>query len=366
MNTLILRLPNPDTFTEMKLLFPIVSLVITSTACSRAQDSPTAFAQECASRTQKGQFSVRGDDPAWFFLNRELKQLAAGKFWEKDWATIAANKSDPTPHIVKFNELLKAKNVQLILVPIPAKAAIYPDKLAAKFSSSDPQALKGYFDELKKQGVDVLDIEPVLKAHLAKTGGEGADKLYCEQDAHFSPLVAEIIAGLIKKKVANEAWFKDQQKTPFKRSAKQTLNITGDLVKGVTFNPPPKNETLTLRYAGKDADGNVESVPADKGSPVLLVGDSHTMVFTDGASTGMHCQSAGLQDQLQYEFGFAIDRVANRGSGLVQARKSLVLMRVRSEAGFWDRKKLVIWVFSAREFTQSSDKLIPLPIEIPK
>ena len=128
----------------------------------------------------------RETDPAWFFMARELKQLAAGKFWEKDWATVAANKSDPTPHIVKFNEALKAKGAQLVLVPVPAKAAIYPDKLAAKFSASDPQPLKGYFDVLRKQGVYVLDIEPELKAHRAKNGGEGANKLYCEQDSHFS------------------------------------------------------------------------------------------------------------------------------------------------------------------------------------
>ena len=120
-----------------------------------------------------------------------------------------------------------------------------------------------------------------------------------------------------------------------------------------------------LSYAGKGTGGKIEPVPSDKNSPVLLLGDSHTMVFTDGPSTGMHCHGAGLQDQLQYELGFAIDRMANKGSGLVQARRSL-LMRVRSEPDFWQQKKLVIWVFSTRELTQSSDRLIKLPIEVPK
>jgi alginate O-acetyltransferase complex protein AlgJ len=349
----------------MKLLIPIAGLLIALNINSRAQVPADAFAKECAGRVRDGQASVRGDDPAWFFLNRELKQLGAGKFWEKDWAEIAANKSDPTPHMVKFNDLLKEKGVRLILVPVPVKAAIYPDKLAARFSPGNPLPLKGYFDELRKQGVDVLDVEPDLNSHRAKTGGEGADKLYCEQDSHFAPLTAEIIAAEIKKKVAGEAWFDAQPKQAFKRSGKQALTITGDQVKGAQLNPAPQGEVLTLTYAGKEVGGKIEPVAADQDSPVLLLGDSHTMVFTDGASTGMHCQGAGLQDQIQYELGFAIDRVANRGSGLVQARKSLVMMRVRSEPEFWDKKKLVVWVFSAREFTQSSDRLIDLPIEIP-
>lgn len=350
----------------MKLLIPITGLLIALSINSPAQDSSDAFAKECGSRVQAGKFTVRGDDPAWFFMSRELKQMALGKFWEKDWASIAANKSDPTPHIVKFNDLLKAKGVQLIMVPVPAKAAIYPDKLASKFSSKDVQPLKAYYDELRKQGVDVLDIEPILKGRRAKTGGEGADKLFCEQDAHFAPLTTEIIAEEVKRKVENEKWFKVQPKESLKRSAKTTLTIKGDQVKGGGFTPAPKDEVLTLTYAGKDVGGKIEAVPADKESPVLLIGDSHTMVFTDGLSTGMHCQAAGLQDQLQYELGFALDRVGNKGSGLVQARKSLIMMRVRSEPGFWDRKKLVIWVFSSREFTQSSDLLRDLPIELPK
>ena len=349
----------------MKLLIPIAGLLIALSGGIQAQNSSDAFAKECAGRVPAGKFTIRGDNPAWFFMSRELKQVALGKFWEKDWASIAANKADPTPHIVKFNDRLKAKEVHLIMVPIPAKAAIYPDKLASKFSPKDVQSLKAYYDELRKQGVDVLDIEPVLRGLRANTGGEGKDKLFCEQDAHFSPLTTEIIAELVKKKVENEKWFKAQPKETFKRSAKKTLTIKGDQVKGGGFTPAPKDEVLTLTYAGKEVDGKIEAVPAEKNSPVLLIGDSHTMVFTDGLSTGMHCQAAGLQDQLQYELGFAIDRVGNKGSGLVQARKSLIMMRVRGEPGFWDKKKLVIWVFSNREFTQSSDRLIDLPIEMP-
>ncbi len=340
----------------MKTALIIVSLLVTFNWEAQAQD----FEQECESRAKVEGANVQGEDPAWFFMKRELNHLAAGKFWEKDWTKVAVNKTDPTEHLLMFNDLLKAKGVQLIMVPVPAKAAIYPDKLAKSFSAGAAQPLKGYIDNLQAKGIKVLDIEPILNDLRAKSGGEGVDKLYCEQDSHFSPLTAEIIAALVKKEVENESWYQAQTKVPFKRSGKEKLTITGDQVGG--FNPAPQAEVLTLTYAGKDVGGKIEPVPADKNSPVLLLGDSHTMVFT---VSDMHCQAAGLQDQLQYELGFAIDRVSNKGSGIMQARKSLVLSRVRNESGFWDKKKVVIWVFSAREFTQSSDRMIKLPIEVP-
>ncbi len=348
----------------MKLFLPIVSLIGGMSLSVHGQLPAQDFAQECESRANAGELNIRGDDPNWFFMKRELKQLAAGKFWEKDWTKVAVNKTDPTSHLVTFNELLKAKGVKLIMVPIPAKASIYPDKLVAKFAPGSTLPLQGYYDELRQQGLEVLDLEPVLNAVRAKSGGEGKDKLYCQQDSHFSPLTTEIIAGLVKQAVENESWYQAQPKETFKRSNQEALTITGDQVEGTALTPAPAAEVLTLTYAGKEVDGKIEAVAADKNSPVLLLGDSHTMVFSDGGKAGMHCQSAGLQDQLQYELGFAIDRVSNKGSGIMQARKNLVLMRVKKEDGFWDKKKLVVWVFSAREFTQSSDRMMKLPIEV--
>ena len=348
----------------MKSVLIIASLLGSLSLSMQAQDEGAAFAEECKKRGSGDALNIRGDDANWFFMKRELKQLAAGKFWEKDWTQIAVNKTDPTSHLLTFNKLLKAKGVRLIMVPVPAKAAIYPDKLAAKFAPGSALPLKGYFDELRKQGLEVLPIEAVMNEYRSKTGGEGKDKLYCEQDSHYTPLSTEIIASLVKQAVENEAWYKKQAKESYKRSEKKTLTIIGDQVKDGSFSPAPEPEVLTLSYAGRVSGGKIEAVPADKNSPVLLLGDSHTMVFTDGEKAGMHLQAAGLEDQLQYELGFAIDRVSNKGSGIMQARKNLVLMRVRNEPGFWDKKKLVVWVFSAREFTQSSDRMMKLPIEV--
>ena len=91
-------------------------------------------------------------------------------------------------------------------------------------------------------------------------------------------------------------------------------------------------------------------MPDGDDSPIVLLGDSHNLVFHVGDD--MHVTGAGLADQLAVELGMPVDVVAVRGAGATPARVNL-LRRVQRDPGYWNRKRLVIWCFSAREFTQS-------------
>lgn len=317
-----------------------------------------AFAEAAGQRVAEKP-NVRGDDPAWFFLVRELKQLALGAFWDQPWTETAQNQSDPLPSMVEFHELLRAKGIDLIVVPVPAKAAIYPDKLDARFAPGDPAPLTPLIERMRAKGLRVIDLEPALRQ---RREAQPAEKLWCEQDAHYTPLSCQIIAGLVRAELEKGAWLADHPKQPLKRGEPAELQITGDQIKGGEWEGKVPAETLTVQYAGRDAGGRLEPVAPDPASPVLLLGDSHTLVYQEGASGGMHCQGAGLFDQLSVECGFPLDLVGVRGSGLVEARKSLY-RAAAPNPDYWKGKKAVVWVFSVREFTQSFDKLIPIPIE---
>lgn len=305
--------------------------------------------------------NIQGDNSEWFFLVRELKQMSLGKFWEKDWAEIAQNQTNPIPSMVELNELLKAKGVDLIVVPVPAKASIYPGKLDARFAPGDPWPLTPFLDEMKAKGLNVIDIEPLMRE---RRDAQPEEKLWCAQDAHFSPKTCEIIAGLVKAEIEKAEWYAGQTKETLKRSDPAELEIVGDQVKGSEWEGQVPKETLKVQYAGRLNGDRIEPVQPDRESPVLLLGDSHTLVFQEGASGGMHCKGAGLFDQLSYELGFPIDLVGVRGSGLVQARRNL-FMTATQTPDYWAKKKTVVWVFSVREFTQSFDKIISIPIERP-
>ena len=111
-------------------------------------------------------------------------------------------------------------------------------------------------------------------------------------------------------------------------------------------------ETLALRFV-RGRDG--AAVAPSRESPLLLLGDSHTLVFHAGGD--MHARGAGLPDQLALELGFPVDLVGVRGSGATPARINLA-RRKDGLAG----KKLVVWTFGARELSEAAQGWAKVPV----
>ena len=334
---------------SMRFAFVIACLLFSMQL--QGQDRALLFAEAAGAKVRQAP-SVRGDDPGWFFPVREVKHLATGRFWEKPWEEVAANKSDPVPGIVEFHTMLKERGIRLLVVPVPAKASIYPETLVAGFTPGEVAPLAPFLVRLSAAGVESLDLEPLFLESRAKDPG---DLLYCRQDAHFSPAAAERIATLVAARVSLEG---TQGPGPFSVRERDTLTFTGDQITGSEWEGSVPPESLPVRYVDM---GGTPGVAPDPASPVLLLGDSHTLVFHEGKEGGMHCSGAGVLDHLAVHYGLAPDLVGVRGSGLVQARKQL-FYKAAGAPGYWDTKKLVVWLFSVREFTQSTDKPVTIPL----
>lgn len=153
-------------------------------------------------------------------------------------------------------------------------------------------------------------------------------------------------AKVIAEHIGTPTWMDE---IPKRKALLKTRNveITGDLWKGLGNKNLPK-EQLELTYVM--ADGEATKTAQSFGrtwreSPVVLLGDSHNLVFHTGS--GMHTQGAGLPDHLAYQFGFSVDVVAVRGSGATPSRMNLFRRRDNMEG-----KRIVIWCLSVREFTE--------------
>lgn len=329
----------------------LFAALLTVPSTGMAEDRALRFAEAAAAKLREAP-SVRGDDPEWFFPTREVRHLAKGRFWEQPWAEVAANKSDPVPGIVEFHGLLAERGIRLLVVPVPAKASIYPEALVPGFGAGEVAALAPFLQRLGEAGVEVLDLEP----HFLEARREDPeDLLYCRQDAHFSPSGAEQIAALVAARMPLEGAGSSKS---FAVGEEEALTFTGDQIVGSEWEGAVPPEVLPVRHVG--AGGEVGVAP-DPASSVLLLGDSHTLVFHEGKEGGMHCTGAGVLDHLAVHYGLAPDLVGVRGSGLVQARKQL-FYKAAATPGYWETKKLVVWLFSAREFTQSTDKPMPIPL----
>ncbi len=306
-----------------KLLFPCFLAALTS---NHALETDVILKERLESTQSSAIEGVEG----WRFLPAEIKHLLAGDPSE--------DPKRPLEAIVDFSEQLKRLRVRLIVVPIPAKATVHPDFLDSRLkeeSVSAPEA--GFYESLRAKGVEVLDLAP----EFANARSKGP--VYCARDTHWNGSaitlaahkLAEMLQGVTPKTLALEV-------------SEEPVEIQGDL--------GGDKENVVLRFVRPQ--GQAGRVEPDRASPILVLGDSHVLVFHDGGD--MHATGAGLSDQLAFALGAPVDVLGVRGSGATSARVSLA-RRARASSDYLTGKKVIIWCFGARELTQADAwKLVPL------
>lgn len=291
----------------------------------------------------------------WFFLSSEIRFLSVGQFWGADAAKVSrAHKpesADPIPAIIDFNDQLKRRGIQLLLMPVPPKAAIYPDKIlpdVALHGETAAPYLGRFYDELRGRGIDVVDLSPVFLQNL---GNEHAP-VFCKTDSHWSGFGCVLAAQTVKEKIHEK--LAGQPPKNYAAEWKETM-IKGDL--GDLAGPnlkKPEPEKIALRTISDKGTG--AAVTPDPNSPLLIIGDSHTLVFHDFLA-----EKSGLLDQVAYELSFAPDLIGTRGSGSTAVRISLY-RRARKDSDYLAKKKVIVWCFTAREFTESDQGWDKVPV----
>lgn len=291
----------------------------------------------------------------WLFLTKELRFLTQGRFWGEAAAKAGRSRksetADPIPAIVDFHRQLQERGIELLMVPVPPKAGMYPEKLGLEASigpASTTPYLQEFYKELRARDIEVLD----LSTTFAQPPDAVRGPVYCKTDTHFSGLGCVLAAGAIAERV--------RAKLPAPTSRKEyaaewkEVRINGDLPALLPHDvSKPEPEKISVRAISEKGGAGVQP---DANSPLLIMGDSHTLVFHEFLA-----ERAGLLDQLAHDLGYAPDLIGTRGSGATAVRVSLY-RKAKSDPGYLAKKKMVVWCFAAREFTESDQGWVVQPI----
>jgi len=325
-------------------------IVLLAASVAHADDTArAAFAARAADLAKADAAALKGAD-GYYFLTSDLRHYGLGPFWgdAAARAAVAEKDQDPLPAILDFHAQCTRAGARLIVVPVPGKASLYPDKLgikapaAGRIDASD----QAFYDLLRKAGIEVLDLTPAM-LDLRRQGVDS----HCRQDTHWSPASVNATATLIAATIKRDPWYAAVPRKPAK-VVPVAVSSTGDLValldeKGVA------PEKLTIEQVTLDG----QPIASDRASPVLLIGDSHTLVFHEPINGGIEASAAGLPDHLAALLGFAPDLVGALGGGANASRIDLA-RRKDGLAG----KEVVIWCFAAREFTEALQGWLTVPV----
>ncbi|HUS81029.1 MAG TPA: hypothetical protein VM283_07155, partial [Armatimonadota bacterium] len=246
---------------------------------------------------------------------------------------------NPWPAIIDFRGQLAARGVGLLLVVIPTKAEVYPEKLSARAPGTDGPWVAPYcrklLGELDAAGVGVVDLLPAFMAERDATD----EPLYMPQDTHWTNRGLRLAARLIAQRVREYPWLAQTGAQPDSYGVRPTAcTRLGDIV-GML----PEADRASYRPMQLEAEQVVGAdgklYTDDQSSPIVMLGDSFTGVFHFE-----DCKHAGLSAHLARELGLPIDLIMAQGSG-PRIRGQLARRGPDGLAG----KRLVIWTMVSRD-----------------
>ncbi len=312
------------------LLFGTAVLTAGAVFAADAKDAAAAALAE----VESGTITFKSDDGMMYSRN-ELEHLSRGPLAGGAVAAAAKNRknSDPVAALADFNSQLKELGIRLIVLPVPPKCAVYP--LPGMQPGDAMVYLKPFYAELEQAGIEVLDVSDAFIA--------SGEPVYCRTDAHWSPAGIAVAAKLTADKTGlrGDAGY---------QVAGTDITVSGDLAKSLN-SAAPETETLRLRMV----DGGIFS----ESSPVLVLGDSHTLFLSAGGD--MLAEKSGFCEQLAVALGMPVERIGVKGSAATAVRVNLYRKAVKSPE-WLKNKKCVIYCFTCREFTESSSGWAQVPV----
>lgn len=287
--------------------------------------------------------TVKGRD-GWYFLSTEIEHLLTAKEQIPqvvDSQTIA--------EIRNYAAALKTLGIRLVLMPIPEKALIRMDGLLEASALPDAKgysrATQAYLDALKKNEVDFIDLYDQFKPYK--------DPTYCKTDSHFTPRTAARISACIIKHIAEkfpEVPIQNSSADPETQASISQITIKGDLAGNET------EESIELLTAPQTS-ASINQPGAITNSPMLLMGDSHLLVFNQGGD--MHASGGGIVDHLTAALGYSPDVISTKGDG-INAVRIKIYRDLKKNPDILKDKKIIIWCFAARSFSQQEWKSVKL------
>lgn len=342
-------------------------LVLAAMACTDPDAKLREEFQEAAlaladQRLPGAKISVVGLD-GWLLHRGELQHLNAGSYTGEN--ALQANPkappeyADPVPAIVDFHHQLKERGIDLFLMPVPVRPAIYPESVLGPEAFAGRKTIPNLYHPLQEllhavqeQGVRVVDLTPVFLQHRERPK-QGA--VFCRSDTHWTPYGITLGAQILAAEIKQMPWYESVPKTKF-RQRWTTLPHHGvtyedyEEASGETLEP----EELQMRSIKRSTKKGQKKLKLRwPESPVILMGDSNATKWSP--------QQSGLPHILAFEFGFPVDVLAVPGGGANETRLNL-FRKLRDEPEYLDAKRVVIWCFSARAFTNTSEGWIPIPL----
>jgi hypothetical protein len=287
--------------------------------------------------------------------------------------------------IVRYRDLLKARDIQLVVMPVPGKPSVYPDKATSRAEGRQQDFRSPTLEllaELKRQGIETVDLFSVFRAARERgPQAPGADGLYLARDTHWTPAGAGLAARTVACKLRELGWAPPESREY--RASVVDVKRYGDILEMTRipglrkhFGAEEVRCEQVRSFSGKllipslsERAGTYK--PPGPNASVLVLGDSFCRIYqlpepqtlgdapataarSPGAATIAADEatgskrllpgSAGFPSLLMRELKSPVDYIVSDGGAASDVRKKLA-----TNAAILEDKKVIVWEFVERD-----------------
>jgi len=261
--------------------------------------------------------------------------------------------ADAAAAIIDLHDQLAARGIQLLVVPVPDKESVYPEKLTRRAvgrltPSPETQQLLRALRAAKVETVDLFELFTACKADMRVDSAP----FYLATDSHWSPAGVELAAGVVAQRLRELGWVKPGR-VPFELKPAPTRRV-GDLLRMLQVPALEREEfaeTASCRQVLTKDTGNLYRDDGD--SEILVLGDSFLRIYQTDEPEG-----AGFIAHLARQLSQPVASIVNDGGA-----STLVRQELNRRAALLTNKKVVIWEFVERDIRLGTEgwQHVPLP-----
>ncbi|MBM4031064.1 MAG: hypothetical protein FJ291_04680 [Planctomycetes bacterium] len=307
--------------------------------------------------------------------------------------------------IIRFRDQLRERGIELLVVPVPEKASVYPDRLTRRMAGRFQDfrsPTEGLLEDLKRSGVESVDLFRLFRE--ARRRGGDVEDLYLTFDTHWTPGSARVAAEAVAQRLRALRWAPSGEGV-FPAGRGYTIRPAkvarrGDIVEMIQAprisRVFPAEGFECVQVLDKSAGLLVSTVSGREGTymnqhlvdtplqaSVLLLGDSFSRIYQtlepqslgeELGQAGFRAAelgrenvkgtrrllpgSAGFPSHLALALGAAVDYIISDGGAATDVRQAL-----STNAEILERKRVVVWQFAERDIGLGAEgwRDVPLP-----
>ena len=298
---------------------------------------------------QDGGAKVLVGRDGWLFYKPGFDDLVARPGRSPSTVSNAANA------IVAWRDALAVRGIRLLVVPVPNKECVYPDRLTRRMPAGrsliSPMT-QDLLNRLDRAGVEYVNLAAVFAEARTHAAQPGLPPLYLTQDSHWSPAGVSLAAQRVAQRLVELGWVKPGR-TEFRERAAPVARL-GDVLRMMQSTRLERSvvpeQVPCVQVMQPDRDRPYED-RAD--SEVLVLGDSFLRIYEQDEPG-----SAGFVAHLARALKQPLTSLVSDGGA-----STLVRQELHRRPGLLEHKRVVVWEFVERDIRLGTEgwQQVPLP-----